>query len=396
MRAGRAREACEAGVARDPREVGTTGADLRAESPGPAAGTLVARAAVYDVQPYRPPLGGRGGLRCDFNENTQGASPRVLRALRELDPDCLSRYPQRGPAEQRLAQFLSLRPEEVLLTNGADEAIHLLCQTYLEAGSEALIVTPTFAMYEQAARCRGAGVVSVAALEGFAFPAERLLAAVTPRTRLVAIANPNNPTGALAGAGDLLAVVRAAPQAAVLVDEAYWEFCGRTVVGEVGTAANLFVARTFSKAYGLAGLRLGALLGCEQQLSLVRRVASPYNVNAVALACLPPALEDDGYLRRYVAAVRRGRALLQEAFSAHGVRCWPSQANFVLAHLGPAARAFVAAMARRGVLVRDRSDDPGCPGCVRITVGTARQMRVVLAALGESLREVGVSAEPSS
>jgi histidinol-phosphate aminotransferase len=190
--------------------------------------------------------------------------------------------------------------------------------------------------------------------------------------------------------------VRAAPQAAVLVDEAYWEFCGRTIAGEIGSLPNLFVARTFSKAYGLAGVRVGALLASGEQLAMVRKVASPYNVNAVALACLQPALEDEGHLQRYVAEVRRGRALLLAAFRAHDIRCWPSQGNFVLAQIGAHARAFVAAMSDRGILVRDRSDDPFCAGCVRVTVGTTAQMRRALAALDDGLREIGISRRSSS
>ena len=372
---------------------GSSGVDTSVDT---GVDALRARAAVRDVDQYRPPLGERAGLRLDFNENTESASPRVLRALRGFDADGLARYPERAPVERHVAAFLDRRPEEVLLTNGADEAISLLCRTYLETGDEALVVVPGFAMYEQQARCCGAEVVGVPAGPGFRFPTERLLARVSSRTRLIAIANPNNPTGALAARDDLLAVVGSAPRAAVLIDEAYWEFCGRTVAGEIGSLPNLFVARTFSKAYGLAGLRIGALLACEEQLAAVRRVASPYNVNAVALACLPAALADEGYLRRYVAEVRRGRALLLAAFRGHGITCWPSHANFVLAHLGAPARAFVAAMSRRGILVRDRSDDPFCPGCVRITVGTARQMRRALAALEESLREIGRAQGPSS
>ena len=366
-----------------------------ATATGSVAG-LRARAAVRGVDHYRPPLGARSGLRLDFNENTQGASPRVMQALRELDPECLARYPDREPLERCLAQHLNMRPAQVLLTNGADEAIHLLCQTYLEGGDEALVVVPSFAMYEHQAASCGASVVRVPALADFAFPTERLLARISPKTRLIAIANPNNPTGALAHRDDLLAVVRAAPQAAVLVDEAYWEFCGQTIAGEVGRLANLFVARTFSKAYGLAALRLGALLGCVEQLAMVRKVASPYNVNAVALACLPAALADEGYLHRSVAQVRRGRALLLAALGAHDIPCWPSQANFVLACLESHAAAFVAAMSCRGILVRDRSAEPGCAGCVRITVGTQEQMRRALVALEESLGEIGLAGGSSS
>lgn len=348
-----------------------------------------ARAAIRRIDQYRPPLGERVGLRLDFNENTRGASPKVLQALRELEPDCLARYPEREPLERRVAQFFGLGSDEVLLTNGADEAISLVCQTFLEAGDRALVVVPTFAMYERQAAACGATVVRVPADEDFGLPTARLLSRIDSGTRLIAIADPNNPTGALAGRDDLLAVVRAAPQAAVLVDEAYGEFSGRTIVPEIRALPNLFVVRTFSKAYGMAGLRIGALLGRADRLAMVRRVASPYSVNAVALACLPAALDDQAYLRSCVADVCREREHLARALQARGIRCFPSHANFVLARFGPHARPLVAAMARRGVLVRDRSAEPGCDGCVRITIGTAEQMRRALAALDDSLAEIG-------
>lgn len=349
------------------------------------------RAAVQKLKEYHPPLGGRVGLRLDFNENTQGASPLVLQWLRQLDAEQLARYPDREPVEREVAAFLGAQPQETLLTNGVDEAIHLLCQTFLEVGDEALVVVPTFAMYELFAAGTGAQVVPVAALDDFKFPINKMLASISARTRLIAIANPNNPTGSVATSQDLLAVARAAPQAAVLIDEAYFEFYGQTLIREISSTPNLFVARTFSKAYGLAGLRIGVLLGCAEQMRMVRKVASPYNVNAVALASLPLALKDQTYVDRYVEEVRCGRDRLQQTLCSLGIRYWPSQANFVLAHFGSRAQAFVQAMSRRGILVRDRSADPGCVGCVRITVGTNAQTEFLLTTLVAAVHEIGLT-----
>ena len=351
---------------------------------------LSARAAVRSMKEYHPPLAGRTGLRLDFNENTVGASPRVLEKLRQLDAEQLARYPEREPVERMTAQFLGLQPEEVLLTNGVDEAIQLLCQTYLEAGDQALIVVPTFAMYELFAASTGAQVICVPAQADFRFPFESLIERITPKTRLIAIANPNNPTGAVASAADLLRIARSAPEAAVLIDEAYYEFYGATLLREIRALPNLFVARTFSKAYGMAGLRVGILAGSATQMKMVRKVASPYNVNAVALACLPAALEDRDFVDRYVTAVQRGRERLEEKLRQLGIKFWPSQANFVLARIGALAQQFVATMAGRGILVRDRSSDPGCAGCVRITVGTAEQMDRLMTALEETVQALGV------
>ena len=351
---------------------------------------LSARTAVRSLKEYHPPLSGRTGLRLDFNENTQGASPRVLSRLRELTLEELARYPEREPVERRVAGYLGARPGETLLTNGVDEAIHLLCQTFLEAGDEAIVVVPTFAMYELLAASAGARVIAVPAARNFEFPTEEVVARITDRTRLIAVANPNNPTGTLAAREDLVRVARAAPQAAVFVDEAYFEFCGESMLSEVRELPNLFVARTFSKAYGLAGLRIGVLVGCERQMQMVRKVASPYNVNAVALACLPAAMDDQPYVNGYVAEVLRERLRLQRALDAWAIRYWPSRANFVLAHFGEHGPLLVKALGRRGIMVRDRSSDPGCAGCVRITVGNERQMDELLMALPETLHEIGI------
>src|SRR6202051_4765842 len=190
---------------------------------------LKAREAVRTLKEYHPPLGNREGLRLDFNENTAGCSPRVLQKLRELDGDSLARYPVREPGERTVAAALGVSPEELLLTNGTDEAIHLICETYLEPGDEALVVVPTFAMYEIYAAATGARVVSIPAGQDFNFPTAHVLAALNSRTRFIAVANPNNPTGAFASLPDLVTIAKSAPDAALLVDEAYFEFCSETL-----------------------------------------------------------------------------------------------------------------------------------------------------------------------
>jgi len=344
---------------------------------------LEARAAVKNLHAYRPPLAGRQGLRLDFNESTIGCSPRVLERLRSLDADALARYPEREPVEAEVAAFLGLDASQVLLTNGVDEAIHLLCSTYLEPGDEAIVVVPTFAMYAIFAGAEGARIVQVAAGENFTFPIEGLLSAISPRTRVIAVANPNNPTGTAVPCDVLLRLARAAPRAAFLVDEAYCEFHGETILHYTARSANLFVARTFSKAYGLAGLRIGILVGDAAQMAMVRRVASPYNVNAVALAALPAALQDQEYVKNYVSEVQRGRELLQQELKVLGLRYWPSRANFVLACIGPAYAEFIQALRTHGILVRDRHTDPACEGCVRLTVGSLEHTQTLIVALRE-------------
>jgi len=351
---------------------------------------LEAREAVKNLHAYRPPLAGRTGLRLDFNESTVGCSPRVLARLRSLDTELLARYPEREPVEKEVADFLGLDPAQVLLTNGVDEAIHLLCSTYLDPGDEALIVVPTFAMYAIFAQAEGARVVEVRAGDNFVFPTQDLLAQLSPRTRLIAVANPNNPTGAAVAGTALIQVAQAAPKAAVLVDEAYFEFHEETVVDQPRQIENLFVARTFSKAYGLAGLRIGVLAGEARQMAMVRRMASPYNVNAAALAILPEALQDQEYVGRYVAQVLSNRKRLQQELGNLGLHYWPSHANFVLVRIGSAHSEFVQALRDRGILVRDRHADPGCEGCVRLTLGSDGHTEILLTALRDVVEQLGL------
>ena len=354
---------------------------------------LSPREAVRNLPTYHPPLGGRTGLRLDFNENTVGCSPRVLERLRSIGFEELARYPEREPVEAIVAGCLGRKPEELLLTNGVDEAIHLLSETYLEPGDEALLVVPTFSMYEIFAAATAARITKIPAGSDFSFPTAEVLRRVTPATRLIAIANPNNPTGSAAPIDDLLRIAESAPDAALLVDEAYFEFHGETLLGRWKQRSNIFLARTFSKAYGLAGLRAGLLMGAAHQIKAVRRVASPYNVNSVALACLPEALADAKYVREYVSQVCEGRERLQCELRSLGVPFWPSRANFVLMRLGSLNSAFIGGMRERGILVRDRSRDPGCDGCVRITLGSNEQTDRLLSALRETLQGIGAPRE---
>jgi histidinol-phosphate aminotransferase len=347
------------------------------------------RAGVRKVKQYHPPVAGRDGLRLDFNENTVACSPRVLEALRQVTASELTCYPERGAVEALVARSLHVLPAQVLLTNGVDEAIHVLCQAFLDRGDAMLLPVPTYSMYEVYASVAEARVDAVAAGAEFVFPLQAMLDAVHGGTRLIAIANPNSPTGATTGRAEILAIAAAAPQAVVLVDEAYFHFFGETMVDRIGRVPNLVVARTFSKAYGLAGLRLGALIAAEDTMQWLRRVISPYSVNRLALACLPAALEDTAHLAGYVEEVKAARAALSTTLAQLGVKHWPSQANFILVRIGAQHAAFVAAMRARGVLTRDRSADPGCEGLVRITVGTRQQMEQAHGAIAASLKEVG-------
>lgn len=246
-------------------------------------------------------------------------------------------------------------------------------------------VSPAFDMYEIYANALGARLVAVPLGGDLTLSAGAVRAAITAQTRLVIVTNPHNPSGTLVGAEGLLALARDVQPALLLVDEAYAEFAGESLVDRDTFAAlpNLVVGRTFSKAFGLAGLRAGAVVGHPATIDPMRQVVSPFNLNAWAAAAIPAAIADREYREWYVAQAAASRSLLAEACARLGLQTWPSAANFLLVRVGDRAREIVAGLAARDVLVRDRSRDPGCEGCIRITAGLVDDTRRAIAALEE-------------
>lgn len=342
------------------------------------------REAVVRMAPYSPPTGGRRGkLRLDFNENTVGCSPRVIEFLRRsLQPDGLAVYPEYTEARPALAAFFGVPPDQLLLSNGTDEAIQVIVNTYVDAGDDVLLLRPSYAMYRFYCEVAGAAIRELDYRPGdLAFPLEELLAAIRPSTKAILIANPNNPTGTGIGLAAIERILAAAPQAAVLIDEAYFEFCGVTALPLLSRAPNLFVSRTFSKVYGLAAMRLGCVFSQAANVAYLHKAQSPYSVNALAAAAAAEAVRDTGYIRDYVAEVLASRELLYRGFERLGIPYFRSQANFVLFQAGARAIEIRDKLRERSVLVRDRSYE--LEGCVRVTAGTRAQTEQFLAALGE-------------
>jgi len=334
------------------------------------------RRAVLEMAPYLPPTAGRAGmLRLDFNENTVGCSPRVIEYLKQrLSASDLAVYPEYLDARRELAAFFGAGEDELLLTNGTDEAIQVLVNTYVDSGDEVLLLRPSYAMYRFYAELAGASVRDVPyRAADLSFPLEELLEALRPSTRAVILANPNNPTGSGVPLDGIERVLDSAPQAAVLLDEAYFEFCGVTALGLLRTRPNLFVSRTFSKVYGMAAMRCGCLFSQAANVQILRKAQSPYSVNALAALAARAAVQDQDYVAQYVKEVLAARELAYEGLRKLGIRSYPSQANFILFEAGDRALPLRDALRARGILVRDRSYE--LPGAVRVTVGTRAQTR---------------------
>ena len=347
-------------------------------------GVLHPREAVVNMSPYSPPTGGRAGkLRLDFNENTVGASSSVIAFLQEhLSAGALALYPEYTEAKRELAAFYGVEEDEFILTNGTDEAIQVLINTYVDDGDEVIVPHPSYAMYRFYAELAGANVQEIGyRKEKLAFPLQELLDAIGPRTKAVLIANPNNPTGTGTSAANIERIVERASHAAVLVDEAYYEFSGVTVLPLLRDHPNLFVSRTFSKVYGMAAMRVGCLFSDSGNVGFLHKSQSPYSVNALGALAARAASRDQAYVQKYVGEVLAARELLYVGLEELGIPYYASQANFVLFQAGKRAVAVRDALRERGILVRDRSYE--IVGCVRVTVGTREQMRRFLAELKE-------------
>ena len=344
------------------------------------------RKAVARMRPYHPPLEGRDGkLRLDFNENTIGCSPQARAAIRNLTSAAVSMYPEQETVRRQLARFFKVRADELLLTNGTDEALHLIVDTFLEPHDTVLLVEPTFAMYRFYSELAGAHIQALRYDAAMQFPMKALLAGLRRRPRIFFLANANNPTGSVLQLAQLRRILKAATKTLVVVDEAYFEFSGITILPWIRRYNNLVVTRTFSKAAGLAGLRLGCIFANRSVAEYFRKAQSPYPVNVAALAAARATVRDQRFLRASLREFRRSRKELERGLAKLGIPFFPSAANFVLLFLGERAKAAVKSLARQGILIRDRSNDFGGAGYLRITFGTVSQTRRLLRQLKELL-----------
>jgi len=291
-------------------------------------------------------------------------------------------YPEYGEAREAVARYFHVDPAEMLFTNGTDEAIQVFINTYIDDGQEVLLLRPAYAMYRFYAESAGAAVREIdydgPAME---FPLARMLDAITPATRAVLIANPNNPTGTGLSLAAIERILKRARNAVVFVDEAYFEFSGVTALGRIAHSPNLFVSRTFSKVYGMAAMRLGCLFSHPANIAYLHKAQSPYSVNTLAVLAAQAAIGDTAYIENYVAEALAARRFLCAALDRLKIGYVPSSANFVLVRAGERAIEVRDRLRDQGILVRDRSYE--VPGCVRITAGTREQMRRLVAALEE-------------
>jgi histidinol-phosphate aminotransferase len=338
---------------------------------------------------YERPTSFPAALRLHLNENTAGCSPKVIEAIRAIDATRMAVYPDYEEATRECAEWLGVDPSWVVLTNGLDEGIWAAAGACIRAAGpdrEAVIPVPAFDMYAACVQAAGGRAVFVPPGPELAFPLDAVLAAIRPATRIVYLCSPNNPSGLAIRDEDIGTIARSLPEGALLfLDEAYVDFAEGSFLPLVGDHPNVLLGRTFAKAYGLAALRIGCLVARPQAISIVQRVIPPYSLNVCAVEGMRAALKDQAYRQWYAEQVEQSRQLVYEACRRRGVGFWASQANFVLVRVGDRCRQVVEALASRGILVRDRSAEPGCAGCIRITAGVVKHTQQCLAALEEVL-----------
>jgi histidinol-phosphate aminotransferase len=340
---------------------------------------------------YQKPPELYDGLRLHQNENTGGCSPRVLEALTRLRADEIGFYPPYAGAIDAVARYLGVAADTVTLVNGLDEGIMAVAVACLRAeiggpALEAIVPEPAFEIFGFDIAVAGGTLVPVAPHPDFTFALDEVLGAITPNTRVVFLTNPNNPTGVGMPLEAIRAIARAVPaRAIVFVDEAYAEFAGTTFVPELETFANVIVGRTFSKAFGLAGLRIGCLVGAPATLDPIRRAVPVYSVNIAAVAAIQAALQDLDHLNGYLREVAESKELLYAACDRLGLKYWNSLSNFVLVCAGDRTDAIVKGAFAKQIYLRDRSTEPGCAGCLRMATGIVDHTRRAIAVIEEIL-----------
>ncbi len=337
---------------------------------------------------YQPPLEGRDPKRytlLDFNERTIDVAEPIRQALHNLiDSGRLQMYPSYGDITQQIADYCGVESEQVMITNGSDHGIDLIIRSACQAGDEIIIPGPSFAMYAQCARIENLVMIEPLYTREGGYPVDEVIAAVTEKTRVVVISNPNNPCGTLVDPDDVVRVAKAAPNAAILVDECYFEYSRVTVADRLAECPNILITRTFSKTWGLPSIRLGYVLSEADNINALLNVRGPYDINQFAVAAVMAALAAPEATLSYVDEVMKiSKPLLEACLRQRGVDYWPSAANYLWA-FPTEVDAVNQALQEASILVRPKAAADGRVG-LRITVGTEVQTRALIAVLESAL-----------
>ena len=337
------------------------------------------------VEEVERELGIAGAIKLASNENPLGPSPRALRALREALPES-HRYPDGGGyyLKRELAAYLGVTPDSLILGNGCNEILELVARCFLLPGDEVVIADPAFVIYGMLAQLQGCNKLLVP-LRAWTHDLDAMAKAITVKTKMVFVGNPNNPTGTVASPAEVTTFMQAIPEGVIVViDEAYIEYVSPELVPDslrhVRQGRWVIILRTFSKIYGLAGLRIGYGIAPAPMVELLDRVRAPFNVNALAQRAALAALDDEDHVARSRNVNEQGKAYLSTEMNRLGLLYPPSAANFLLVDVRRDGRAVAKALLREGVIVRPMGG-PSLPTHIRVSIGTPHENERFIQAL---------------
>jgi histidinol-phosphate aminotransferase len=343
---------------------------------------------LFNLAPYKMPAGSRKEkIRLDLNENLAGCSPKVLEAIRRMNPEEIAMYPETDMLIEKIASHNHLAPENIMVTNGGDDAIRCIIDTYVDNQECAIIASPSYTMFRIMLQQNNARVVEVLYDQDFSFPIRNFLSAIGRGARLAVIVNPGNPIGTILGEDDLrrILVKTHGNDVVMVLDETYYHFCHKTNIELVKEFDNLIVMQTFSKAYGLTGLRLGYIASNRANIEQMSKINLPFPVNAVAIYAALAALEDHDHVEKVVQEIEREKKFLFEELHKLGLDVLNSDINFLLVKLDERSTIVHQQLAERGILVKNLNSFPVMKGYLRITIGTRKQHELLLHALHEIL-----------
>jgi len=342
---------------------------------------------IMAMSAYKPPLDGRNPKEhtlLDFNERTIPVSDALVHALNNYISDGrLQQYPAYGDIVQRLAAYAGVKSEQLMITNGSDQGIDLVFRAVAKSDAEAIIPAPSFAMYTQCAKVEAMKLIEPVYTKANGYPLQGVLDSITPNTAIIVISNPNNPCGTIVSEEVIAQIANAAPHAAILVDECYYEYSRETIAASLSNLPNVFITRTFSKTWGIPSLRFGYLMAAPEYILALCNIRGPYDINQLAIVAAEAALDNPDYTDHYVKEVmQEAKPLLEKWLVQNSINFWPSSANYIWIFPNN-AEVVNQYLSETGVLVRPKPYE-GKMG-LRITVGTLEQTQKLIHLLGECI-----------
>ena len=334
---------------------------------------------IQKMKPYKPPLDGRseyGGMLLDFNERTKPPQNRIVSALEKfVRSQKIQVYPEYFDLGKKIADYAGVKADQVMITNGSDQGIDIIFRTFTEKGDKVIIPSPSFAMFYQCAQIGGNEIVCpLYKKDDLSFPLEEVLSLIDEKTKLIVVCNPNNPTGTAISVADIEKIAQKAKKAVIYVDEAYFEFSKITAVSLIKKYSNIIVTRTFSKAFGLASLRIGYVIARYKYIAEMLKIRGPYDVNMAAYYAAYTALEDRKSMKRYVEDVMgKAKPLVEKFFSENAIPYFFSRSNFILFRPDNPENTMKL-LTNGGALVRPQNKQ-NIENTLRVSIGTTKQMK---------------------